>query len=116
MAQAPVAVHRGVPRRGEQRRADLYPLWVTSGMPEKRRFLRTKFDSRVRLSHPVHGEAIFRTCDVSDGGVYLEKGAFELTLGDEVVVQVQDMPGEAPLVRMRVVRCDGVGYGMQFAD
>jgi hypothetical protein len=83
---------------------------------DKRRFLRTKFDSRVKLEHAVRGSGIFRTGDVSDGGIYIQLGPFELDVADEVTVQIQDVPVEAPLVRMIVVRRDGMGYGLRFAD
>ena len=85
-------------------------------MTDKRVFLRTKFDSRVRLVHPDRGDATFRTGDVSDGGLYLQNGPFELAIGDEVSVQIQDVPIEAPVVRMLVVRRDASGYGLRFMD
>jgi len=83
---------------------------------EKRRFLRTRFDSRVKIDHPEQGMGIFRTGDVSDGGIFLQKGPFELAVGDRFTVQVQDLPGEAPRVRVKVVRCVDDGYGLQFDD
>lgn len=85
-------------------------------MHEKRRFLRTKFDSRVTVEHAVHGRGTFRTGDVSDGGLFLQSGPFELAIGDIITVQIQDMPGEAPLVTVTVVRIAPGGYGVQFAD
>lgn len=88
----------------------------TRSMAEKRRYLRTKFDSRVMVTHASLGRGVFRTGDVSDGGVYLQFGAFELNIGDEVAVQIQDLPGEAPVVRMRVMRRDSGGYGLSFAE
>lgn len=87
-----------------------------TSMSDKRRFLRTKFDSRVRVAHPQHGTAVFRTGDVSDGGIFLRNGPFPLTVGDEISVQIQDVPVEAPVVRMQVVRVDAEGYGLRFAD
>lgn len=51
---------------------------------------------------------------MSDGGVYVENGPFELCVGDLVTLQVQGLPGDAPLVHMRVVRRDGCGCGLQF--
>ncbi len=85
-------------------------------MENKRRFPRTRFASHVRIEHARHGSAVFSTIDISDGGIYVECGSFELDVGDLVTLQVQDLPGDAPLVRMRVVRRDGCGYGLQFAD
>lgn len=85
-------------------------------MADKRRFLRTKFDSRVMVTHHSLGCGVFRTGDVSDGGIFLQLGAFELEVGEEVAVQIQDLPGEAPVVRMLVVRRGSTGYGLRFAD
>jgi PilZ domain len=85
-------------------------------MSEKRQFLRTKFDSRVKLEHPEHGTGIFRTGDVSDGGIFLQCGPFDLAIGDRVTVQIQDVPIEAPLVRMMVVRMHPEGCGLRFDD
>jgi hypothetical protein len=87
-----------------------------SSMENRRSCPRTRFASRVRIEHPEHGAAIFSTVDMSDGGVYVENGSFELRVGDLVTLQVQDLPGDAPLVRMRVVRHDDSGCGLQFAD
>ena len=83
---------------------------------DRRRYLRTKFDSRVTIEHPQHGIGTFHTGDVSDGGLFLENGPFELALGDTVTVQIQGVPGEAPLVKVTVVRRVPGGYGLQFAD
>ena len=85
-------------------------------MENRRQYQRTSFASRVRIEHELHGDAFFSTVDMSDGGVYVESGAFRLAIGDLVTLQVQGLPGEAPRVRMRVVRCDECGYGLQFAD
>lgn len=84
-------------------------------MAEKRNHMRTKFNTRVRVVHPEFGAGSFRTGDISDGGVFLEFGQFELAIGDMVTVQVQDMPMEAPVLNMRVVRSDKYGYGLRFA-
>lgn len=78
--------------------------------------MRTKFDSRVMVTHAALGSAVFRTGDVSEGGVYLQLGPYELDIGDEVSVQIQDLPAEAPVVRMLVVRRDPRGFGLRFAD
>ena len=85
-------------------------------MSVQRRYLRTRFDSRVLVQHPTAGSAVFRTGDVSDGGVYLQKGEFSLAIGDLVIVQIQDVPVEAPRMRMQVMREDAGGYGLQFAE
>jgi hypothetical protein len=85
-------------------------------MREQRQFLRMRFGSRVQVSHPAHGAAVFRTGDVSDGGVYLLNGPFELAVGDEISMQILDMPEEGPVVRVLVVRVDPGGVGLRFAE
>ena len=85
-------------------------------MREQRQFLRMRFGSRVQVAHPAHGCAVFRTGDVSDGGVYLLNGPFELAVGDEISMQILDMPEEGPVVRVLVVRVDPGGVGLRFAD
>jgi PilZ domain len=78
--------------------------------------MRTKFESRVKIVHPVHGEEILRTGDVSDGGIYVRAGKIVMQLGETVTVQIQDIPGPAPILTMKVTRCDSHGYGLKFAD
>jgi hypothetical protein len=85
-------------------------------MQNKRQFARTKFDSRVEVVHPVMGTSIFRTGDVSDGGIFLHAGGFAMNVGDVVTVQVQDVPVDVPVVRMRVVRASPEGYGLSYED
>lgn len=86
-------------------------------MDNRRTTPRTRFSSRVRIEHAEHGAGLFTTGNMSDGGVYVENGAFELAVGDLVTLQVQDLPGDgAPRVRMRVVRRDASGYGLLFLD
>lgn len=84
-------------------------------MRERRQFFRMRFGSRVQVAHPVRGGAVFRTGDVSDGGLYLLNGPFELAMGDEITVQILDLPEEGPVVRVLVVRADPGGVGLQFA-
>jgi len=85
-------------------------------MQNKRQFARTKFDSRVEVVHPALGVSIFRTGDVSDGGVFLHAGDFAMSIGDIVTVQVKDVPVDVPVVRMRVVRASPDGYGLIYED
>ena len=85
-------------------------------MRERRQFFRMRFGSRVQVTHPAYGSAVFRTGDVSDGGLYLLNGPFELAIGDEITVQILDLPEEGPVVRVLVVRADPGGVGLQFAE
>jgi len=83
-----------------------------------RKHIRTKLQADVKVSHPNIGEARFRTGDISDGGAYIfadDKALPEL--GEVVSVQVQGMgAGEAPIVKMKVVRRDKDGVGLEFID
>jgi hypothetical protein len=85
-------------------------------MRERREFFRMRFGSRVQVTHPACGSAVFRTGDVSDGGLYLLNGPFELAIGDEITVQILDLPEEGPVVPVLVVRADPGGVGLQFAE
>jgi PilZ domain len=84
-------------------------------MENRRQFQRTRFASRVKVDHPERGSGTFTTGDLSDGGIYLEQGPFELEIGAVVDVQMQGLAIEAPIVRMLVVRRDAMGYGLRFA-
>ncbi len=85
-------------------------------MKDRRQVLRTRFGSRVQVTHPEHGIAVFHTADVSDGGLYLLNGPFDFAMGDSITVRVLDLPEQAPEVAVTVVRRDAGGVGLQFAD
>ena len=83
-----------------------------------RRYVRTRLRTEVRLTHPEIGDVSAHTRDISDGGAYVyAEGQLLPALGEIVEVQVQGLPGgDAPVVRMRVVRIDKEGIGLQFVD
>ena len=85
-------------------------------MSDQRQFARSKFEFRLKLIHARLGEGNFKTGDVSDGGVFLHAGDFALEVGDQVTVQIQDVPIEAPIVKMVVVRAGPDGYGLRFIE
>ena len=87
-------------------------------MREKRQSVRTPFTATVKLTHIDSGEYILRTGNISDTGIYvLSEGKDVPAVGDEVVVQVQGMPGpDAPILKMRVVREDKEGIGLVNLD
>lgn len=90
--------------------------------PEKglneRSFARTRLRAAVKLTHPQIGDVSAHTRDISDGGAFVLAEGQELpAVGEIVDVQVQGLPGDdAPVVRMRVVRIDKEGIGLQFVD
>lgn len=70
----------------------------------------------VKLSHPEVGELNLKTGDISDGGAYiLAEDNSELEIGQVVTVQVQGLGGgDAPAVKMKIVRTDKDGIGLAF--
>lgn len=82
----------------------------------KREHIRTKLRAEVKLSHPDVGDLDLHTGDISDGGAFIvgEGGALP-SVGEVVLVQVQGVGGgDAPKVKMRVVRTDTDGIGLEF--
>ncbi len=81
-----------------------------------RRYPRTRLRAEVKLKHPEVGEQHSHTRDISEGGAFVLNENITLpALGEVIEVQVQGMPGEAaPIVRMKVVRIDREGIGLEF--
>lgn len=84
----------------------------------QRLYIRTKLRAEVKLSHPEIGDIKLRTADISDGGAYiLSEGNLLPSVGEIVHVQVLGMGGdEAPLVKMKIVRNDSGGIGLEFVS
>ena len=84
----------------------------------KRVAVRTKLRADVKLSHPEIGDVNLHTGDISDTGAYiLSEGHSLPRVGECVNVQVQGMGGgDAPVVKMRIVRIDSKGVGLEFID
>lgn len=88
-------------------------------MPDinKRQHVRNKLHAEVKLSHPEVGDLKLHTGDISDGGAYIYTDGSKLpSIGELVDVQVQGMGGEAPTVKMRIVRLDQKGMGLEFVQ
>lgn len=85
---------------------------------DKRVAVRTKLRAEVKLSHPEVGEVDLHTSDISDSGAYILVGGKSVPdVGECVSVQVQGMGGgDAPVVKMRIVRMDNKGIGLEFVD
>lgn len=84
-------------------------------MSNQRRHPRIPMKCRIRISHPSFGELVAQTSDLSDGGVYVKHPDLaSLSLGDRVIGQVQDLPIEAPVLQMEVMRVDSQGVGLRF--
>lgn len=87
-----------------------------SSMDNKRESPRTPFKVRIRIDHPEHGRMLVHTRDISDTGVFviLDDAQKLLHIGEVVSGQVQDLPIEAPVVEMEVVRFESSGMGLRF--
>ena len=87
-------------------------------MSNQRQYPRTMMKCRIRITHPAIGALTAQTRDLSDGGVFVEHPDLAaLAVGEEVSGQVQDMPIEAPVVRMVIQRVvPGEGVGLAFLD
>lgn len=87
-------------------------------MANQRQYPRTMMRCRIRITHPDLGDVYGQTRDLSDGGVFVENADLAtLTPGSEVQGQVQDMPIEAPVLRMIIQRViPGEGAGLAFLD
>ena len=86
---------------------------------EQRRYIRSKLRSKVKVTHPNIGAMELQTGDISDGGAYILYASVELqpNIGEIVEVQVQGLPGPAaPILKMRVMRKDKEGVGLEFAE
>ena len=87
-------------------------------MSNQRQYPRTMMKCRIRITHPAIGAVTAQTRDLSDGGVFVEHPDLAtLAVGAEVTGQVQDMPIEAPTLRMVIQRVvPGEGAGLAFLD
>lgn len=87
-------------------------------MSDNRRVhIRTALNATVSLTHPALGKHVYKTRDISDGGIFIVTEADEMpAIGDSVEVQVQGLPVPAPILKMKVVRITVDGFGLQFMD
>jgi hypothetical protein len=70
---------------------------------------------RIKICHPSFGELVAQTRDLSDGGVYVKHDDLAaLEPGTRVTGQVQDLPIEAPILEMEVMRVTPEGVGLRF--
>jgi hypothetical protein len=85
-------------------------------MSNHRKNVRTPLKVRLRIEHPLHGELILTTRDISDCGVYvlMDQAQEKLSIGEFVSGQVQGLPMEAPILQLEVVRVEAMGVGLRF--
>ncbi|TRX73819.1 PilZ domain-containing protein [Pseudomonas mangiferae] len=83
----------------------------------QRQHPRVPMKCRIKIAHPSFGELIAQTRDLSDGGVYIRHPDLAaLPLGTRVTGQVQDLPMEAPVLTLEIMRVDGEGAGLRFVQ
>ncbi|UUY09449.1 PilZ domain-containing protein [Pseudomonas sp. J452] len=85
-------------------------------MDNKREHNRTPLKVQLRIDHPVHGQMLVTTRDISDSGVFvvIDDAQRLLQIGEQVSGQVQGLPIEAPVVQMEVVRFEPSGVALIF--
>lgn len=85
-------------------------------MSNKREATRTPLKVRLRIEHPRLGTLLVTTRDISDTGVYvvIDDARSILKEGERVTGQVQDLPIEAPVLQMEVIRVETHGVGLLF--
>ncbi|SFI11060.1 PilZ domain-containing protein [Pseudomonas guineae] len=86
-------------------------------MSSQRQHPRTSMKCRIKICHASFGEVVAQTRDLSDGGVYVKHPDLViLPQGTIVTGQVQDLPIEAPVLQMEVMRVDAEGVGLRFIE
>lgn len=85
-------------------------------MDNKREHNRTPLKVQLRIDHPVHGQMLVTTRDISESGVFvvIDDAQRLLQIGERVSGQVQGLPMEAPVVQMEVVRFEPSGVALIF--
>ncbi len=82
-----------------------------------RQSIRTCMNCQIKICHPLLGEILATTEDLSDQGVFIKHpDIIKLKLGDIVTGQVQDLPIEAPILKMEVMRVTSSGVGLRFCQ
>ncbi|MGV8842118.1 MAG: PilZ domain-containing protein [Pseudomonas sp.] len=86
-------------------------------MTQQREHPRTAMRCRIKISHPSFGDLSAITRDLSNGGVYVKHPDLAaLPAGTRVSGQVQDLPIEAPVLQMEIMRVDAEGAGLRFIE
>ncbi len=85
-------------------------------MDNKRDHKRTPLKVQLRIDHPVHGQMLVTTRDISESGVFvvIDDAQRLLQIGEIVSGQVQGLPIPAPVVQMEVVRFEPSGVALIF--
>lgn len=83
---------------------------------DQRRHIRTPLACRIKITHNGT-EAIVKTRDISDGGVFVVLEPEQVPpIGTRVTGQVQGLMDDAPVLEMEVVRVETSGVGLRFIN
>ena len=86
-------------------------------MSEDRNYPRTPMKCQIKVTHTDIGEVLINTRDISDGGIFLlTDGVVMPAIGTIVQGQVQGMGGEAPMLKLEIVRAEPTGIGLKFIN
>jgi c-di-GMP-binding flagellar brake protein YcgR len=84
---------------------------------ELRRYVRTNFSCRIKISHESIGEIQVKTRDISDGGVFVVLEPEQIPpIGTRLTGQVQGLMDDAPVLELEVVRVESTGVGLRFVQ
>lgn len=86
-------------------------------MENRRNQPRHPITVEVKLSHPEIGEITVKTKNVSDSGLFvLVEPTLMPPVGEIVQGQVQGEFDDLPVVKMKIVRTEKEGLGLQFIE
>lgn len=86
-------------------------------MKDKRQHERYPLSVDVKISHADIGEKIVKTKNISDSGLFiLVEPTTMPSVGEVVQGQVQGGHDDMPVVKMKIVRTEDDGLGLQFIE
>lgn len=84
-------------------------------MSNKRQHIRHPLQVDIKISHPAIGEKLVKSKDISDGGLFILTEPEGMPSPGEIVMgQVQGPIADAPLLKMKIVRTEKEGLGLQY--
>lgn len=86
-------------------------------MENKREHERIPLSVDVKISHPDIGEKLVKTKNISDSGLFILVEPTSMPpIGEIVQGQVQGVVDDPPVVKMKIVRMEDDGLGLQFIE
>jgi hypothetical protein len=86
-----------------------------NNMDNQRKHPRNPFEVNVKIWHPDFGEKTVKTKDVSESGLFIVTEPTAMPpVGEVIEGQVQGMMIDLPIVKMKIVRTDEYGLGLEF--